>query len=195
MKSSYSTSHETQTASSSPNIKKYKPFWNERTQRLTNQCWLPSKTTNEPLFPGQWNDSLKRLALGLWVTVNSTKPTSDEPVPDGNGIQKSFKDDVISLTRNENEDVSSSLSSSSSSKKPPAGKALKIRLYPNSEEKQKLLKQFGGTARWAYNQCLTANYIVSKSENFEDPNFKWVLDTPQIVYQGCGNDGSFKELQ
>ena len=56
-------------------------------------------------------------------------------VPDGDGILiwESFKDDVISLTRNENEDVSSSLSSSPSSKKPPAGKALKIRLYSNSE--------------------------------------------------------------
>src|SRR6185369_8669496 len=89
----------------------------------------------------------------------------------------------------------SSLSSSSSSEKPPAEKALKIRLYPNSEEKQKLLKWFG-TARWTYNQCLAAinndiknknkkylraNYIVSKSEKFEDPNFKWVLDTPNCI--------------
>ena len=50
---------------------------------------------------------------------------------------------------------SSSSSSTSSSKKPPAGKALKIKLYSNSEEKQKLLKWID-TARWAYNQCLTA---------------------------------------
>jgi len=120
-----------------------------------NAGWLLSKTTNEPLCPGQWNDSLKILALGSWVTVNSTKQTSDEPVPGGSSIWKSFKDDVISLTRNGNEDVSYSLSSSSSSKKPPARKALKIRLYPNSEEKQKLLKWFG-TARWTYNQCLAA---------------------------------------
>src|SRR5436305_15014014 len=82
----------------------------------------------------------------------------------------------------------------SSSKKPPAGKVLKIRLYPNSEEKQKLLKWIG-TARWTYNQCLAAinsdiknkkkkylhaNYIT-KSEKFEDPNFKWVLDTPYYI--------------
>ena len=50
-------------------------------------------------------------------------------VPDGDGIWESFKDGVISLTRNENEDVSSSLSSSSSSEKPPAEKALKIRVF------------------------------------------------------------------
>jgi len=70
---------------------------------------------------------LKRLALESWVTVNSTKSTSDDDyVPDSGSIWKSFKDDVISLTRNENEDMSSS----SSSKKPPVEKALKIRLYP-----------------------------------------------------------------
>ena len=91
MQSSYSNRHETQTVSS-PNVKKYNPFWNDRTQRLTNQCWLPSKTTNEPLCLNQRNDSLKRLALWSWVTVNSTKPTSDEPVPDGDGIWKSSKD-------------------------------------------------------------------------------------------------------
>src|SRR2546421_13002368 len=82
-----------------------------------------------------------------------------------------------------NEDMSSSSSSSTSSKKPLAGKALKIRLYPNSEEKQKLLKWIG-TARWTYNQSLAAinsaiknknkkylraNYIT-RSEKFEDPN-------------------------
>ena len=122
-----------------------------------------------------------------WV-VNLTKSTSgNDSVPDGSSIWRSFKDDVISLERNENEDMSSSSSSSTSSKKPPAGKALKIRLYPNSE-KQKLLKWIG-TARWTYNQCLDAinsdiknknkkylraNYIIARSENFKDPNFKRV---------------------
>src|SRR5207248_544755 len=104
-----------------------------------------------------------------------------------------FKDDVLSLERNE--DMSSSSSSSTSSKKPPAGKALKIRLYPNSEEKQKSLKWLG-TARWTYNQCLAAinsdikhknkkflraNYITNRSVKFEDPNLKWVLDTPRYI--------------
>ena len=51
----------------------------------------------------------------------------------------------------------------SSSKKPPVGKALKIRLYPNSEEKQKLLKWIG-TARCTYNQCLAAiNSDINKN--------------------------------
>ena len=154
---------------------------------------MPLKTTNEPLCPSHWDDSLKRLALGSWVTVNSTKSTSnDDSVPNGS-IWGSFKDDVISLEKNE--DMSSSSSSSTSSKKPPAGKALKIRLYPNLEEKQKLLKWIG-TARWTYNQSLAAinsdiknknkkylraNYITNRSEKFKDPNFKWVLDTPCYI--------------
>src|SRR6266511_203170 len=128
MNLSYILNHDDETQpTSSPNLKKYKPFWNDFTRNLTNQCWLPLKTTNEPLCPSRWDDSLKRLALGSWVMVNSTKPTSnDDSVPDVSSIWRSFKDDVISLERNEDEDMSSS-SSSSSSKKPLAVKDLKIR--------------------------------------------------------------------
>ena len=146
MQSPYLSNHKSQPTS--PDFKRYKPFWNNFTREITNQCWLPLKVTNEPLCLSHWDDSLKRLALGSWVTVDSTKSTSgSDSVPDGS-IWRSFKDDVISLERNED-------MSSSSSKKHPAGKALKIRLYPNSEEKQKLLKWLG-TARWTYNQCLAA---------------------------------------
>src|SRR5947199_6070782 len=193
MNLSYILNHDDETQpTSSPNLTKYRPFWNDFTRNLTNQCWLPLKTTNEPLCPSHWDDSLKRLALGSWVTVDSTKSTSgSDSVPDGS-IWRSFKDDVISLERNE--DMSSSSSSSTSSEKPPAGKALKIRLCPNSEEKQKLLKWIG-TARWTYNQSLAAinsdiknknkkylraNYITG-SEKFKDPNLKWVLDTPYCI--------------
>ena len=166
MNLSYILNHDDETQpTSSPNLTKYRPFWNDFTRNLTNQCWLPLKTTSEPLCPSHWDDSLKRLALGSWVTVDSTKSTSgSDSVPDGS-IWRSFKDDVISLERNE--DMSSSSSSSTSSEKPPAGKALKIRLYPNSEEKQKLLKWLG-TARWTYNQCLAAinSDIKHKIKNF-----------------------------
>src|SRR6266511_3907177 len=188
MNLSYILNHDETQPTSPPNLIKYRPFWNDFTRNLTNQCWLPLKTTNEPLCPRHWDDSLKRLALGSWVMVNSTKSTSgDDSVPDGSSIWRSFKDDVISLERNENEDMSSS-SSSSSSKKPLAGKALKIRLYPNSEEKQKLLKWID-TACWTYNQCLKnknkkylrANYITTRSKKFKDPNIKWVLDTPYHI--------------
>src|SRR2546421_12879107 len=129
MNLSYILNHDGETQPTSPlNLIKYRPFWNDFTRNLTNQCWLPLKTTSEPLCPSHWDDSLKRLALGSWVTVNSTKSTSNDSVPNGSSIWGSFKGDVISLERNENEDISfpSSLSSSISSKKPPAGKALKI---------------------------------------------------------------------
>src|SRR5947208_1589869 len=121
MNLSYILNHDETQPTSSPNLIKYKPFWNDFTRNLTNQCWLPLKTTNEPLCLSHWDDSLKRLALGSWVTVNSTKSTSgNDSVPDGSGIWRSFKDDVISFERNE--DMSSSSSSSTSYKKPPAGK-------------------------------------------------------------------------
>ena len=60
-----------------------------------------------------WFRLLLPLQSSFAASSNSIKPTSDEPVPGGSSIWKSFKDDVISLTRNGNEYVSSSLSSSS----------------------------------------------------------------------------------
>ncbi|CAJ0842442.1 10088_t:CDS:1 [Entrophospora sp. SA101] len=80
-------------------------------------------------------------------------------------------------------------------KKSPAGKIHKIRPYPNSKEKNKLLKWID-TARWMYIQCLAAinseiknknkkylreNYINNKSEKFKDISLKWVLDTPHDI--------------
>src|SRR5437588_13027332 len=110
MNLSYILNHD-ETQPNSPNLKKYK--WNDFTRNLTNQCWLPLKTTDRPLCPSHWDDSLKRLALGSLVTVNSTKSTSfDDYVPDGS-IWRRFKDDVLSLERNE--EMSSSSASSTSS--------------------------------------------------------------------------------
>jgi hypothetical protein len=75
--------------------------------------------------------------------------------------------------------------------KVPAAKAIKIRLYPTKEQ-QETLKKWFGTARWTYNQCLSAvkegtprtkKALRDKclnSENFETEN-TWVKDTPYDV--------------
>ena len=106
---SCSISYESQSTSSS-NVKKKNTNHPGiiSLENLRINVGYPLKTTNEPLCPSHWDDSLKRLALGSWVTVSSTKSTSgDDSVPDGSSIWRSFKDDVISLERNENEDMSS----------------------------------------------------------------------------------------
>src|SRR5947208_17006621 len=77
MNLSYILNHDDETQlTSSPNLTKYRPFWNDFTRNLTNQCWLPLKTTNEPLCPSHWDDTLKRIAHGSWLTLDSTKSTS-----------------------------------------------------------------------------------------------------------------------
>ncbi|CAJ0852874.1 12088_t:CDS:2 [Entrophospora sp. SA101] len=124
------------------NVKRYKPFWDEFAQKLTNWCWLPLKTNSEVLCLSQWSDSLKRLALGSWVTVDSIKPTptdlSNLPLlPDG--TWNDFKDAISSkenLTSPSSFDAIP-LSSAPSSKKSPAGKTHKIRFCPNSEFRSK----------------------------------------------------------
>src|SRR3954447_1725187 len=97
----------------SSNVKKYKPFWDEFTQKLTNWCWLPLKTNSEVLCSSQWGDSLKRLALGSWVTIDLIKPTPIElynhPLLP-NGTWNNFKGAISS-----EENLTSPSSSSASS--------------------------------------------------------------------------------
>ena len=76
--------------------------------------------------------------------------------------------------------------------KTPAGKTKKIRLLPNLKQRETLMRWFG-TARWTYNQCLSAfqnDKVPLKkkemrakcinNENFKEEN-KWVLDTPYDI--------------
>src|SRR5437763_11322023 len=107
MELSYLLNHDDETQPTSPpNLIKYKPFWNYFTLNLTNQCWwLPLKTTDRPLCPSLWDDSLRRLALGSrgsrLIRLNRHLLMILFRMVVSN-IWRSFKDDMISLERNEN---------------------------------------------------------------------------------------------
>lgn len=77
--------------------------------------------------------------------------------------------------------------------KAPAQKARRIRLYPNSQQRQ-ILRRWLGTARWTYNECLKVlnNKSVAWSkkalrdhclnkQGLEDKGLAWVLETPYDV--------------
>src|SRR5690606_20335361 len=87
------------------------------------------------------------------------------------------------------------------SDKPPAGKVIRIRLYPTPEQ-DTVLKQWFGTARWTYNRCLdeVKRCGIERSKTalraaclnrdaFEGKeDLKWVLDTPYDVRDEAMND-------
>ncbi|CAB4483562.1 hypothetical protein RhiirA1_394115 [Rhizophagus irregularis] len=100
---------------------------------------------------------------------------------------------ITSLVNN-NEVASKQVKSSQrKTDKVPAGKCIRIRLYPKREEREKLRKWMG-TARWTYNKCLhgitkenikrtkkdlRAHFLNAKAFN-TTPELKWVLETPMI---------------
>ena len=85
-------------------------------------------------------------------------------------------------------------------KKLPAGKAQRIRIYPNQQERPKL-RRWMGTARWTYNRCLIAvekegikrgkkdlRALCLNAKNFNDTKLKWVLETPYDIRNEAMND-------
>jgi putative transposase len=81
--------------------------------------------------------------------------------------------------------------------KPSAGKAKRIRVYPNATQKT-LLNGWFGTARWTYNQCLqkikedrtnlkkaTLRTLVVNNTCHDEKETQWVLGTPYMVRDGA----------
>ena len=85
--------------------------------------------------------------------------------------------------------------------KEPAGKAKKIRLYPNKKEEETLMRWIG-TARWTYNECLRAvqsdenvprNKKALRARALNDDAITrmdkpWLRDTPYDVRDEAMND-------
>ena len=112
-------------------------------------------------------------------------PMIDEPQPiETGGIQKKARTDDIPLTSEEEQP------------KPTAGKVRRIRLFPTTEQRKKLVAWFG-TARWTYNKCLELvkadrtklkkgdlRTAIVNNANYETTN-TWVCDTPYDVRDGA----------
>jgi transposase len=82
----------------------------------------------------------------------------------------------------------------------PAGKKITIRLYPDKQKKELLMKWLG-TARWTYNKCLdaitkgkvgrsetTLRALWLNSKPLSEKSVHWVLETPYDVRNQAMND-------
>ena len=91
----------------------------------------------------------------------------------------------------------------STPEKPPPGKARKIRIYPNAEQREKL-QQWIGTARWTYNECLRAiqnedTPKIKKAPRARVPNNEainamkkpWIRETPYDIRDAAMDDLCF----
>lgn len=126
------------------------PFWNSYTQELSNKLWLPGKTDCVVSDLNLLNGSLKKQMLSSWFSVQMMELKT----PLKNFQMTSLQSLLCSSQETtDSGQVKTSVSDKESQKKPPAEKARRIRVYPNSEQKRTLSNWFG-VRRWIYNKCL-----------------------------------------
>ena len=191
-----------------------RPFWNKYTRETSAKLWSCTKTDCVDLGTSSWNLSAQKLLAGSWFT---TKVTSLNGTTLRNSQKTCSPSSMFSLPEttvcvpnktDANENVKKATNKkkketkaedTTTAEKTPAGKAHKIRVYPNREQRA-TLKRWFDTARWTYNQCVSAvqkdNVKRAKKElravcvnncNFTEEN-KWVTETPYDIRDEAMND-------
>lgn len=204
--SSSTTSKKPRTApSSSSEQREARKFWNEFTQHLSDQTWLP--TTVDTLVETNWSDNTWFTAT--WKSQNETmknpqqaphkKQTHEQRrrrrkrcknKKKNRGKRKRPKEDDNEQKGEEDEDASTNQFKV---------KKIKLHLLPGQRT---ILNRWFGTFRWTYNRILRA---VKQGEvprqkgkirakfinncNFEaDEKLKWVLETPYEIRDAAMTD-------
>lgn len=195
------------------------PFWTESSKEISNNWLSPIGTDYVALDSNSSSEFVRPLVQKSWFSAQLKIPKETSTAQNCQKIcsassrclsQKIM--DTVPLKvvdeKSESEKPMKKRRVESKKQKPqpekdqklPAGKAIKVRLYPNSEQKSTLAKWFG-TARWTYNKCLD---VIEKekvpkkkkdlrakclnSENFTDEKTKWVLETPYDIRDEAMND-------
>lgn len=150
------------------------PFWTQNTHLRANELWLPSHTDSNAPTP--------RPLLNSWFTASQTQTTSTLPRRDYEAacseLQPCASKNVTDYLRKKSDKI---------------GGVQKVRLYPTAEETTKL-RQWMGTTRWTYNQCV--ELVKNKNKDpklnelralcvhnnvFKSSDKQWVLATPYMV--------------
>jgi putative transposase len=198
MQKSYQTLDQVSTS----NVKVLKPFWKEFTQNLSTNLWLPIKTDCVGLDVKSSNGSYSNLILNSWFSSkiqkkieqkNSQMTYCPSLMYSLQGIMEDDQDCI------KNKEIKLKKTPKNIDKQ-PAQKAIKIRLYPNKEQKTKL-REFFGITRFIYNACLAdlkkstegklnKKYLRSKhvnNENYKTIN-SWMLNYHYDIRDEAMND-------
>jgi putative transposase len=194
------------------------PYWTASTKEVSERLWWPTKTDSQGSGWSSSSGSSDRLMQNSWFSatksVAKANPSASSPTtssPSSPSLSQSITDDVLRTTEGSVRKPLPPLAPPKRSKKkkqvnpstpekPPPGKAKRIRVYPTTEEQEKL-KRWIGTARWTYNECLKAiqNEGVARSKKalraralnegtIVALNKPWLRDTPYDVRDAAMDD-------
>lgn len=152
-------------------------YWNKSAQSFKQNCWFTVKMQTQ-----QKKTNLARISSPLSTSslpetmADALQATREEANKENQKAQKAIK--VKARKKINNTD------------KEKAERAWKVRLYPTSEEREKL-NQWLGIYRWIYNQCVAYHRETKKKPShqqlrdlfvkdgaLEKSDKKWALDLP-----------------
>lgn len=182
------------------------PFWTDLTMEKSKKLLSCTKEDCVSLDSSLWNTSAKKLLQKSWFTVQQTelKKTTKRNSQKNCQIYQSLKQEIMDLNQEKtkggeiNLETEEEQKEDQKSEKAKAGKTIKIRVYPNSDQKR-ILNRWFDTARWTYNQVVEAirkgaprkkKELRAKcvnNDNFKDQN-QWAKETPYDIRDEAMND-------
>lgn len=130
--------------------KEYSPFWTESLMEQSKKLWSPIKTDCVDSELNCYNGCSKNLTANSWFSVNlQTPPQKSNYQKTSFPLSTTLQQKIMECEVPKTERLEML-------------KARKIKLYPTTQEKEKLRKWFGA-ARWTYNKCL--EHIRSEHSN------------------------------
>ena len=131
------------------------PFWTPQSKEMSKRLWLPTKIDCVDSVLNSSKESFPHAPMGKsWFSINKKHPQRK------NSLMTSFQSSQYSLP--DSMDLGAIPSKRKSEQKPL--KSVKIRLFPNQEEKEQLQMMFE-QFRWYYNATIT---IVYNHYGYED---------------------------
>jgi transposase len=148
-----------------------KPFWTTASKELSNSVWTPD--------PGGGNKTTTRLG-NHWIKQHEWEQNESHAMKK---VKIENPCDFINIDKLPTEPLPKR-NPLSKSNKVPAGKAIKIRFYPNKLQVQ-VLNQWMGTYRFIYNACindLNSKTVPHTMQNLRDQYVKNTNDPTDLEH-------------
>lgn len=178
------------------------PFWTPALTNVTGKVWLPTQAESEVVAKADYDATWQRLTSNTWFTTTLQQPstasaTLSDEWRDSQGISA-----PVLPANNRKKGSSTRGAATTKKKKAPelqAAKMMKIKAYPTTEQKE-ILRQWIGTCRWTYNQCVSygkehpSATIKELRANFvnnlvlKEKGLDWAVEVPYDIRDEAARD-------
>ena len=179
------------------------PFWTPSVQALSQKLWLPTVTDSRVSQWSSWSGCSTAMQQRSWFSTILRMNADQSLTNYATTYSQSLLTSWLATTEGGPPQIANDVGmpppakkakiKKKESDKPSAGKARRIRVYPNPRQRE-LLRRWFGTARWVYNQCLALINVDRSKRNKKELRAAivnnesgmaitnpWLLETPYEV--------------